>query len=254
MSPSWMSEAGIDLNAPFGTTIPGYDLDIDLKTGDLSKYKSAFDGYQAGQAGDNLSNLTKLAGNLSELFKGGGQGQSLKELEKKMEKAREILLEEEDRYEGKIDDRLEAIYPGLTGLTGEEALNRYRQEFSQNVQDYTAQGRADLDRNPDVSSQFQQSMRDIADVQNQFSLANELGGYPQIALDPQVPKSDTDRLKRLMTNVGDAIEAEGSMDYMKRPETAYLMSGIQADRAAAIGDYLSSSADVGRLMNYGNIG
>jgi len=202
----------------------------------------------------DLSNLTKLAGNLGELFKGGGQGQSLKELEKKMEKAREILLEEEDRYEGKIDDRLEAIYPGLTGLTGEEALERYRQEFSQNVQDYTAQGRADLDRNPDLSSQFAQTRKDIADVQNQFSLANELGGYRQIALDPQVVQTNTNRLKGIMKGIGADIEAEGSMDYMKRPETAYLISGIQADRAAAIGDYLSSSADVGRLMNYGNIG
>ena len=171
-----------------------------------------------------------------------------------MEKAREILLEEEDRYEDKIDERLEAIYPGLTGMTGKEYRDLARKEFNRTVQDYTAQGRADLARNPDVSSQFQQSMRDIADVQNQFSLANELGGYRQIALDPQVVQTNTNRLKGIMKGIGADIEAEGSMDYMKRPETAYLMSGIQADRAAAIGDYLSSSADVGRLMNYGNIG
>lgn len=230
---------GVDLSIPKGG---GFGADV--KTSGIDFF-----------GGDNkLGNLTRLAGSLGELFKGGGQGQSLKELEEKMEKAREVLLEEEERYEDKLDERLEAIYPGLTGLTGEEALNRYRQEFSQNVQDYTAQGRADLDRNPDVSSQFQQSMRDIADVQNQFSLANELGGYRQIALDPQVVKTNTDRLKGIMKGIGADIEAEGSMDYMKRPETAYLISGIQADRAAAIGDYLSSSADVGRLMNYGNIG
>jgi len=230
---------GVDLSIPQGG---GFGVDVAT---------SGIDFF----GGDNKSgNLIRLAGSLGELFKGGGQGQSLKELEKKMEKAREILLEEEDRYEDKIDERLEAIYPGLTGMTGKEYRDLARKEFNRTVQDYTAQGRADLARNPDVSSQFQQSMRDIADVQNQFSLANELGGYRQIALDPQVVQTNTNRLKGIMKGIGADIEAEGSMDYMKRPETAYLMSGIQADRAAAIGDYLSSSADVGRLMNYGNIG
>ena len=233
------------------SNIPDMGYNLDIKTDDFNKYAELF-GSQPDS--DSFGNLIRLAGGIGDLFGGGGGGTSLKDLEKKMEKAREVLLEEEDRYESKIDDRLEAIYPGLTGLTGEEALNRYRQEFSQNVQEYTAQGRADLDRNPDVSSQFQQSMRDIADVQNQFSLANELGGYRQIALNPQVVQTNTNRLKGIMKGIGADIEAEGSMDYMKRPETAYLMSGIQADRAAAIGDYLSSSADVGRLMNYGNIG
>ncbi len=230
---------GVDLSIPQGG---GFGADVET---------SGIDFF----GGDNKSgNLIRLAGSLGELFKGGGQGQSLKELEKKMEKAREILLEEEDRYEGKIDDRLEAIYPGLTGLTGEEYRKLAHEQFNQTVKDYTAQGRADLDRNPDLSSQFAQTRKDIADVQNQFSLANELGGYRQIALDPQVVQTNTNRLKGIMKGIGADIEAEGSMDYMKRPETAYLISGIQADRAAAIGDYLSSSADVGRLMNYGNIG
>ena len=178
----------------------------------------------------------------------------MKDLEEKMEKAREVLLEEEDRYEGKIDDRLEAIYPGLTGLTGEDAVNRYRGEFSQNVQDFTAQGRADLDRNPDVSPQFEQSMRDIKRVQDQFSLAEQLGGFPKIALDPQVVKTNTNRLKDIMKGIGADIEAEGSMDYMKRPETAYLIQGIQADRAAAIADFLSNSKPMSDLTNYGNVG
>jgi hypothetical protein len=43
------------------------------------------------------------------------------------------------------------------------------------------------------------------------------------------------------------------MDYSD-PQTQYFISGLQRDRAAAIGDYLANSADVGRLMNYGNIG
>ena len=232
------------------SNIPDTGFNVDIKTGDLKKYQELF-GTEPDS--DSLGNLIRLAGGIGELF-GGGGGTNMKDLEERMKKTAEILRDQADETEAKIDDRLEAIYPGLTGLTGEEASNRYRQEFSQNVQDYTAQGRADLDRDPDVSSQFQQSMRDIADVQNQFSLANELGGYRQIALDPQVVKTNTDRLKDIMKGIGADIEAEGSMDYMKRPETAYLISGIQADRAAAIGDYLSSSADVSRLMNYGNIG
>lgn len=178
----------------------------------------------------------------------------MKDLEEKMKKTAEILRDQADETEAKIDDRLEAIYPGLTGLTGEDAINRYRGEFSQNVQDFTAQGRADLDRNPDVSPQFEQSMRDIKRVQDQFSLAEQLGGYPKIALDPQVVKTDTQGLKDIMGDVGDAIEAQGSMDYMKRPETAYLIQGIQADRAAAIADFLSNSKPMSDLMNYGNVG
>ena len=105
-----------------------------------------------------------------------------------------------------------------------------------------------------MSPQFEQSMRDIKRVQDQFSLAEQLGGYPQIALNPPVVKTDTKGLKDIMRGVGDAIEAEGSMDYMKRPETAYLISGIQADRAAAIADFLSNSKPMSDLTNYGNIG
>ena len=231
--------------------IPDMGYNLDIKTGDLKKYQEMFGGQPDS---DSFGNLIRLAGGIGDLFGGGRGGTTMKDLEEKMEKAREVLLEEEDRYEGKIDDRLEAIYPGLTGLTGEDAVNRYRGEFSQNVQDFTAQGRADLDRNPDVSPQFEQSMRDIKRVQDQFSLAEQLGGFPKIALDPQVVKTNTNRLKDIMKGIGADIEAEGSMDYMKRPETAYLIQGIQADRAAAIADFLSNSKPMSDLTNYGNVG
>tara|TARA_R100000005_G_scaffold71998_1_gene39435 strand:- start:71 stop:778 length:708 start_codon:yes stop_codon:yes gene_type:complete len=233
------------------SNIPDMGYNLDIKTDDFKKYKELF-GTEPDS--DSLGNLIRLAGGIGDLFGGSRGGTNMKDLEEKMKKTAEILRDQADETEAKIDDRLEAVYPGLTGMTGQDAIKQYYGDFSQNVQDFTAQGRADLDRNPDVSPQFEQSMRDIKRVQDQFSLAEQLGGYPKIALDPQVVKTDTKYLKDIMGDVGDAIEAQGSMDYMKRPETAYLIQGIQADRAAAIADFLSNSKPMSDLMNYGNVG
>ena len=210
-----------------------------------------------GKTGDNKfspENLTRLAGALGDLFGQGEGGNIYKELTNRMRESKEELLEMTDETRDELDYRLGEVYPGLTGETGEEALNRYRDEFAGTVAALKQEGRSDLYRNPDLSSQFAQTRKDIASVQDQFSLAEKLpGGYVKTVLDPAVVKTDTDRLKGIMTGVGNAIKAEGSMDYSD-PQTQYFISGLQRDRADAIGDYLSSSADVGRLMNYGNIG
>jgi hypothetical protein len=198
-------------------------------------------------------NLTRLAGALGDLFGQGEGGEIYKELTKRMEESKEELLEMTDKTRDEVDYRLGEIYPGLTGLTGEEALNRYRDEFEGTVTALKQEGRSDLYRNPDLSPQLAQTRQDLQDIKGQFSLAEQIGGYPKTVLDPAVVKSNTDRLKGTMTGVGNAIKAEGSMDYSD-PQTQYFISGLQRDRAAAIGDYLANSADVGRLMNYGNIG
>ncbi len=84
-----MSEAGIDPNNPYGTDIPGWDLEVDLKYDDLTKYKDLF-GTEPDS--DSFGNLIRLAGGVSDLFGGGGGGTSLKDLEKKMEKLVKYFL------------------------------------------------------------------------------------------------------------------------------------------------------------------
>jgi hypothetical protein len=170
-----------------------------------------------------------------------------------MRESKEELLEMKDETRDELDYRLGAIYPGLTGETGEQALAKYRDDFGSTVTALKQEGRSDLYRNPDLSPQFAQTRQDISSVQDQFSLANKIGGYAKTVLDPAVVKTDTDRLKGIMRGIGMDIEREGSNDY-SGPQTQYFISGIQRDRAAAIGDYLANSADVSRATNYGNIG
>jgi len=198
-------------------------------------------------------NLGRLAGALGDLFGQGEGGEIYKELTKRMEESKEELLEMTDKTRDEVDYRLGEIYPGLTGLTGKQAIKQYYDEFGGTTTALKQEGRSDLDRNPDLSPQLAKTRQDISSVQDQFSLANKIGDYQKTVLDPAVVKSNTDRLKGIMTGVGNAIKAEGSMDYSD-PQTQYFISGVQRDRAAAIGDYLAKSPAVGLLMNYGNIG
>jgi hypothetical protein len=198
-------------------------------------------------------NLGRLAGALGDLFGQSEGGEIYKELANRMRESKEELLEMKDETRDELDYRLGAIYPGLTGETGEQALAKYRDDFGSTVTALKQEGRSDLYRNPDLSPQFAQTRQDISSVQDQFSLANKIGGYAKTVLDPAVVKTDTDRLKGIMRGIGMDIEREGSNDY-SGPQTQYFISGIQRDRAAAIGDYLANSADVSRATNYGNIG
>ena len=223
---------------------------------DFTKDPTGSVDFTNGSKGKEFSpeNLTRLAGALGDLFSQGGSGETIRELTKRMRESKEELLAMTDETEGKIDYRLGEIYPGLTGETGKEALNRYRDEFADTVTALKQEGRSDLYRNPDLSPQLAQTRQDIASVQDQFSLAGKLpGGYVKTVLDPQVVKTNTNRLKSIMPGIGDVIKGEGSSDYSD-PQTQYFISGLQRDRAAAIGDYLANSADVSRAMNYGNIG
>jgi len=222
---------------------------------DFTKDPTGSVDFTNGSKGTEFSpeNLTRLAGALGDLFGQGEGGNIYKELTKRMEESKEELLAMTDETEDKLDYRLGEVYPGLTGLTGEEALNRYRDEFRDTVTALKQEGRSDLYRNPDLSPQLAQTKQDLKDIQREFSLAEQIGGYPKTVLDPPVVKTNTNRLKGIMEGIGAAIEREGSSDYSD-PQTQYFISGLQRDRAAAIGDYLANSADVSRAMNYGNIG
>jgi hypothetical protein len=69
-------------------------------------------------------------------------------------------------------------------MTGEEALNKYYDAFANTVANTTAQGRADLGIDPEISKQYNQLNTRVQNIQDQYSLAGRLGGYEQLALDP----------------------------------------------------------------------
>ena len=222
----------------------GFDLDL----GDT--YWSGA-GRKSGQASPNWTalgdSLTALGGSLGQLFGDGGS----KSIEDYISEATGILEEKTGETEGKIREYISKIYPGLTGLTGEQARDKYYEDFAKTVSDVQAQSRADLDLSPDISSEYGRLGNRVGEIQDQYSLANRVGGYTNLALDPAVVQSDEGRLreagKRFM-----GPEYKQMYAY-KDPQTLGFIYGSRGT-ADAIGKYYNTSGDVAGLMNYGSVG
>lgn len=205
------------------------------------------------QINTDLSNITRFAGTLGSLF-GGGSGSSIEDI---MKETTKDLKEETRRYNQKINKRISNIYPGLTGMTGEEALAKYYDAFANTVADVSARGRADLGVTPDISSEYNRLNTRVEDIQNQYSLAGRLGGYEKLALDPPVVSMDVSSIR----DVADWVDPTSNQikgkyramyDYAD-PQTQQFIYGSR-NTADAIGRYYNTSGDVAGLMNYGGIG
>jgi len=198
----------------------------------------------------DLQNLTRLAGNLGVLF---GQGSSSLDIEgaiKDLEKMTKKTLNQ-------IDTRMSNIYPGLTGMTGEEALKKYYDAFADTVSNVAAQGRADLGVSPEISSEYNRLNTRVQNIQDQYSLAGRLGGYENLALNPPVVSMDVGSIRDVAdwvdptTNqVKDKYKA---MYNYKDPQTQQFIYGSR-NTADAIGRYYNTSGDVAGLMSYSNVG
>lgn len=228
-------------SGPFGTAdLPGSEEVLKNLSGikGLANFANSIGGM-----GLNLSNLTRFAGTLGSLF---GRGFD-------MEKSVEALDKRAKQTTEDLDQRISNIYPGLTGMTGEEALNKYYNNFANTVANVSARGRADLGIDPDISKQYNQLNTRVQNIQDQYSLAGRLGGYEQLALDPAVVSMDVGSIRKAADWTAPEIASQYGMftDY-SGPQASKFIYGNRGT-ADAIGRYYNTSGDVAGLMNYGTL-
>lgn len=215
--------------------------------------KIGFSGAPVGSGASTLSNLSRLAGSLGSLFGSGSGGTDIAEIIKDSIKK---LKQERQRETRRVNARIANIYPGLTGLTGQEALAKYYDAFANTVQDVTARGRADLKVSPNISSEYDRLNTRVQDIQNQYSLAGRLGGYEKLALDPPVVSMDVSSIRDVADWVDpttNQVKAQykAMYDYADPQTKQFIYGGGRT--ADAIGRYYGSSGDVAGLMNYGGL-
>lgn len=224
-------------SGPFGTeSIPGSESVL----GNLSGL-GALGG--VGGGGIDLNNLNRLAGTIGSFL---GPGFDIKATTKALDKRSKQITKD-------INQRISNTYPGLTGMTGEEALNKYYDNFANTVANVSARGRADLGIDPDISKQYNQLNTRVQNIQDQYSLAGRLGGYEQLALDPAVVSMDVGSIRKAADWTAPEIASQYGMftDY-SGPQASKFIYGNRGT-ADAIGRYYNTSGDVAGLMNYGTL-
>lgn len=196
-----------------------------------------------GSGALNLNNLSRLAGTVGNLIGPGFD----------VEDSTKALKKEQRKTTNKIDQRIENIYPGLTGMTGKKALKKYYNAFADTVANVSAQGRADLGIDPEISKQYDQLNTRVQNIQDQYSLAGRLGGYEQLALDPAVVSMNVGSIRSAANWTAPEIASQYGMltDY-SGPQASKFIYGNRGT-ADAIGKYYNTSGDVAGLMNYGTL-
>lgn len=197
----------------------------------------------------------RLAGGLGALFSPVG-GTSLDDIIKQSTKELEKIAK---KTEKKI---YENIYgsSAFTGETTADAMQRYYDLFSDTTQNLTAAGMGYLSSPMDLSSSYNILTNRVSDTQNQFSLANQLGGFSTIASQGaapgQVTKMDVDSIRDVVDWVDpntNQIKAEYKAYYdYSDPQTQQFIYGSR-ERPAAVAGFYANSGDVAGLMNYGNL-
>lgn len=233
-------------SGPFGTeSISGSESVLENLSGlgalGTKGILSFLDGF--GGKSQNLSNLNRLAGSIGGLLGPGFDvAASTKALE---DKATETTKQ--------INERISNIYPGLTGMTGSEALQNYYKNFANTELNVRRQGYADLQREPDISASYGTLNNRVDDIQNQYSLANRLGGYEKLALDPSVVKMDAQSIRSAADWTAPEIASQyGMMMDYSGPQASKFIYGNRGT-ADAIGKYYNTSGDVAGLMSYGTL-
>lgn len=231
-------------SGPFGTeSIP----DGKSVAGNLSGL-----GALASSTG-SLGNLSRLAGSLGSLFGSGASGTDIAEIIKESTKK---LKQERQRENRRINRRIANIYPGLTDLTGPEAIKKYEDAFAKTTEEVRTRGLAELGISPDISTEFGRLNTRVQDIQNQYSLAGRLGGYEKLALDPPVVSMNVASIRDVADWVDpttNQVKAQykAMYDYADPQTKQFIYGGGRT--ADAIGRYYGSSGDVAGLMNYGGI-
>lgn len=232
-----------DMPEGMGFYAQGRDIPVSQMPAGMSFGTSGLQNFISQLGSGGLSNIFRLAGTVGNLL---GPGLDIEASTKALDKRAK-------KTENKIDERIANIYPGLTGMTGEEALNKYYDAFADTVANVSAQGRADLGIDPDISKQYNQLNTRVDNIQNQYSLAGRLGGYEKLALDPAVVSMDVGSIRKAADWTSPEIASQYGMlmDY-SGPQASKFIYGNRGT-ADAVGKYYNTSGDVAGLMNYGTL-
>jgi hypothetical protein len=153
----------------------------------------------------------------------------------------EKIKKEADETYAKIQDVFTRI-AGTTGVSTEDAVQQYYKQFSDTMSGLTAQGRADLKEDPDISKQYAQLNVRIPEIQRQYSTLNN----PRFAAAYKAPDAvasiDTNAIKNVMT-LGPAYKEQYSYEDPESQKNIY-------GRRNAIGDIASFYANDPSLSNF----
>ena len=149
----------------------------------------------------------------------------------------------------------------MTGYTAAEKYPEYLRSFAETADRTREQGRADLGISPNVGTEYDRLGSRIQDITSQYSLANQLGGYPTIASQGAAPGQVTPIDAASIRDVADWVDPttnqikgkyKAMYDYGD-PQTQRFIYGSR-NTSDAIGKYYNTSGDVAGLMNYGGLG
>ncbi len=202
------------------------------------------------------ANVGGLGADISTLFGGSSSGKGKKgadAIADYVKKSTGILNDLTDETEAKVNDYAEQVYPGLTGLTGEEALSKYYDAFSDTITRIEDRGLNQLAKRPEIDQEYDRLSGRVGNIlnNNQYNLASQAGGYGNIVRGEGVVQMDQGRLDAAGDRLLNA-KYKQAYDYGD-PQTSKFIYGSD-NTANAIGKYYNTSGDVAGLMSYGAVG
>lgn len=253
-------------NLPEGSIdIPNFDFKIpegvfdgmDSSEFDLNKI---FTGTKKGGSFLEVlaANVGGLGADIATLFGGSssGKGKGKKGADAIADYVKEstgILNDLTDETEAKTSEYAAQVYPGLTGLTGEEALSKYYDAFSDTITRIEDRGLSQLANRPEIDQEYDRLSGRVGNIlnNNQYNLASQAGGYGNIVRGEGVVQMDQGRLDAAGDRLLNA-KYKQAYDYGD-PQTSKFIYGSD-NTANAIGKYYNTSGDVAGLMSYGAVG
>lgn len=199
------------------------------------------------------ANVGGLGADIKTLFGGSSSKTGVDAISDYVKKSTGILNEIADETEAKVSDYAEQVYPGLTGLTGEEALSKYYDAFSDTITRVEDRGLSQLANRPEIDQEYNRLSGRVGNIlnNNQYNLASQAGGYGNIVRGEGVVQMDQGRLDAAGDRLLNA-KYKQAYDYGD-PQTSKFIYGSD-NTANAIGKYYNNSGDVAGLMSYGAVG
>jgi len=199
------------------------------------------------------ANVGGLGADIATLFGGSSSKTGVDAISDYVKKSTDILNEIADETEAKVSDYAAQVYPGLTGLTGEEALSKYYDAFSDTITRIEDRGLSQLANRPEIDQEYDRLSGRVGNIlnNNQYNLASQAGGYGNIVRGEGVVQMDQGRLDAAGDRLLNA-KYKQAYDYGD-PQTSKFIYGSD-NTANAIGKYYNNSGDVAGLMSYGAVG